>query len=272
MTVEAEFYEQADLWGSRAELDPDRSMLRASEVARLLPPDVSSVLDVGTGDGRVLTPLRTMLDPAVAVFALDRSATALRHVGLPSVLASADRLPMADLSVDVVLACELLEHLPPAVYDVARAELGRVARRAVVLTVPNRERLRRSDLLCRACGCRYNRRRHLRRFSADSMADVVPGFRLASTVQFGPRSPVYPRLARQLLEERGVLSVHDAPSCPQCGSRHPASSLASPGGDGAAQGRARTRYRTVRRMVPGGARPYWLAARFDRAGQPFDDR
>ena len=220
MAVESAFYEQEDLWGAENDLDSERTLIRAVELGKLLPPDFSSLLDVGTGDGRVLGPLAAAIEHPATVIGLDRSATALGHLALDGVQASADGLPFADRSIDVITACEILEHLPEPVYNETRSEFARVARQSVVITVPNDENRRRAELACEICGCRYNRRRHLRSFDRESFDDLLPGFRVADSAEFGHRTRIYPRLVRQTLERRGLVSVHDAPECPQCGQSH----------------------------------------------------
>jgi SAM-dependent methyltransferase len=268
MAVDRAFYEQEDLWGVENDLDQDRTAIRAAEMARLMPDNVRSILDVGTGDGRLLQPLLGHLPTIPTVVGLDRSATALGHLDGLTTQGSADALPFASASFDVVIACEILEHLPGPVFDAARSELARVADRSVIITVPNREKLSRSALNCELCGCRYNRRRHLRRFDRDAFDGLVPGFDVTASAEFGHHTRIYPRLARQALERRGILSVHDAPECPQCGQPHgrratdhsSSQDAATP----AAAGTTKSTYWRMRSLVPSERRPYWLGVRLDR--------
>ncbi len=272
MAVDRTFYEQAELWGIENDLDRDRTMIRATEMARLMPTGVESILDVGTGDGRLLHPLVDQLPTVPLVVGLDRSATALHHLDRLATQGSADALPYADKAFDVVIACEILEHLPEPIFQAATAELARVARRSVIITVPNREKLARAEVRCEKCGCRYNRRRHLRRFDRKSFDSLLPGFDVVEAAEFGHRTRIYPRLVRQELERRGLLSVHDAPECPQCGQGHGrrASDVSPPAGtssssassDNVAPGSGS--YFRIRSMVPAQRQPYWLGVRLDR--------
>ena len=110
--------------------------LVARRVAAFAP---SSVLDAGCGEGFVAEALAARLpgvsiravdvDPAAVAFAASRSRSSVSYG-----VASLDALPFADGAVDVVVCTEVLEHL--AAPDRALAELRRVARVGVVVTVP----------------------------------------------------------------------------------------------------------------------------------------
>lgn len=100
----------------------------------------ASLLDVGCGDGHVTDRLAALL-PGVPTTGVDVADPALLDLwaqkagGLVAYRSgSAYDLPFADASIDVVTAFEVFEHLErPAA---ALAELRRVARRALVLSVP----------------------------------------------------------------------------------------------------------------------------------------
>lgn len=104
-----------------------------------------SLLDIGSGRGVFLWPLLDEL-PDVAVTAVDvlphrvADIDAVRRGGITRLSAremSVDALAFADRSFDAVTVLEVLEHLPdPAA---AVAEVLRVARSAVVATVPSKE-------------------------------------------------------------------------------------------------------------------------------------
>ncbi len=107
------------------------------------------VLEVGCGEGELcerlarLRPGRfvgTDLSPRILEVARGR------HPGLPLAAQSATALGFADRSFDLVLACEVLEHLPDP--EAALREIARVARHHVILSVP-REPLWRALNLAR---------------------------------------------------------------------------------------------------------------------------
>jgi 2-polyprenyl-3-methyl-5-hydroxy-6-metoxy-1,4-benzoquinol methylase len=110
----------------------------AERVAMLSP---SSFLDAGCGEGFLARDLSRRL-PDLCITAFDLSPVAVRlaaaraphaHLAVASVLA----LPFAAHSFDVVGCFEVLEHLPGDLPEQALRELARVARRAVVVSVPH---------------------------------------------------------------------------------------------------------------------------------------
>jgi len=97
-----------------------------------------SVLDAGCGEGEMLR--RVTLPPGTRTVLLDRNPASSAQL-----LGSVDALPFASRSFDVVTCLEVLEHLRdprPAV-----EELRRVARRAVVMSVPYEPYFRMGNLL-----------------------------------------------------------------------------------------------------------------------------
>jgi SAM-dependent methyltransferase len=98
------------------------------------------VADVGCGTGRALPGLRDAVGPGGTVLAIDvtremlevaRERAAASRAAL--VLADAERLPLADASVDALLAAGLVGHLADPVAGLA--ELARVTRPGGVLAV-----------------------------------------------------------------------------------------------------------------------------------------
>jgi SAM-dependent methyltransferase len=98
-------------------------------------------LDAGCGEGFVAEMLRGRLpDLTLTGFDVDPAAVqvaARREERSQFLAASIFSLPFADNTFDVVGCFEVLEHLPGTGPDAALRELSRVARSAVVLSVPH---------------------------------------------------------------------------------------------------------------------------------------
>ncbi len=110
----------------------------ARQVVALEP---TSFLDAGCGEGFVARVLLSEL-PSLSLIGCDLSPAASRlatdkNPGADFAAASVLALPFADNAFDVVGCFEVLEHLPDAVPEQALRELARIARRAVVLSVPH---------------------------------------------------------------------------------------------------------------------------------------
>lgn len=95
------------------------------------------VLEVGVGEGHVMARVRERF-PTVALVGLDLPDEALRErwgdAGLACMFGDATKLPFPDHAFDLVLAIEVLEHVPGP--DAALAELDRVCSGTLVASVP----------------------------------------------------------------------------------------------------------------------------------------
>lgn len=92
----------------------------------------SSVLEVGPGNGTVSEYLRR-LGMRVTTVDIDER---LR----PDMVASVTDLPFGPGIFDVAMACEVLEHLPFSEFPVALAELARVSKKYVIISLPDARR------------------------------------------------------------------------------------------------------------------------------------
>lgn len=126
-----------------------RFLDRVDQTAAGLGP--KSVLDVGCGEGVVTERLAKLLAPAT-VLGVDADEAHLgeewRRRSAPNLsftTGSAYDLPFEDRSFDLVCAIEVLEHLERP--RDALAEMRRVAKRALLLSVPNEPSWRISHLL-----------------------------------------------------------------------------------------------------------------------------
>jgi SAM-dependent methyltransferase len=95
------------------------------------------ILEVGVGEGHVTERVRERF-PAAAIVGVDLPDDELagqwRAADLACVFGDATRLPAPDGAFDLVLAIEVLEHIPAP--DAALAELARVCAGTLVASVP----------------------------------------------------------------------------------------------------------------------------------------
>jgi ubiquinone/menaquinone biosynthesis C-methylase UbiE len=165
------FYEQeADrevLWGTQ------REKALVENILPCIPGSASSILDAGCGNGFLLASIAQAR--SCCLYGVDISAKRLEDLRrrLPQARvteSSLDTLPFEDASFDVVIASQVLEHMPDVFSSVR--ELARVTRRSLILTVPYEQEPVR--LRCPHCEREHFLDGHLHRFS-DAMIASLSG-------------------------------------------------------------------------------------------------
>jgi ubiquinone/menaquinone biosynthesis C-methylase UbiE len=135
----------------------------------------ASVFELGMGEGEIAERIRGRYGK-VAMIGLDLPDDGLaghwHERGLVGVFGDAGAVPIRDHSVDLVLAIEVLEHLPdPAA---ALRELARIAARDVVVSVPNEPTWRALNLVRGSyIGDWGNTPGHIQHWSAKRFAALV---------------------------------------------------------------------------------------------------
>ncbi len=102
------------------------SYFKQIEMAKSLAPE--NILEVGSGNMTVANYLR---QSGIALHTCDFD----KNLN-PDFLADVRDLPFEDNSYSLVMACEILEHLPWSDFDKALSEIARVARDYVIISIP----------------------------------------------------------------------------------------------------------------------------------------
>lgn len=217
-TANTSYYEQATLWDRDFDRIPAEKE-RLADTMAAIPPDVTSILDVGCGNGYFVNALLAAHPGRFdRVVGLDRSETALRHVRAEAVRGSITELPFANDSFDLVTCLEVLEHLSCDDYVQALSELNRVSTRYLLITVPNAQNLRSELVVCPRCCCCFNRHLHVRSFDEVCLARLFKSFEMVDCRALGPLKT---GLAYGPLLGTIRLYTQQAPPCeavcPQCG-------------------------------------------------------
>lgn len=217
---EKEYYDYEGLWDPQLRSEIERE--RVKEVLRVIPTDVTSILDVGCGDGIFCNEAKKK-GQFKQLVGMDRSRAALYHVQTGKVLGSIDKLPFHSSEFDLLTVLEVLEHLPLNIYENALLELCRVARKYILLTVPNNECLRMSAVQCPVCFTVFSRYFHLRTFNYRNLQELFCnyGFNLNMFKQIGI-TEVY-IFKKQIKLIKQIIFGHDKKLgnsiCPVCGFR-----------------------------------------------------
>ncbi|HUP85928.1 MAG TPA: class I SAM-dependent methyltransferase [Acidimicrobiales bacterium] len=254
------YYEHESLWTRPL---AEREELRLNQTLDLMPMTAASMLDIGAGSGEFIRLLRQRRPLGLLPVSMDVSRAALLAAGnAPAVQASAAALPFRSRSFDIVIACEVIEHLPDAVLASAVAEMARVAALHVVLTVPNREDLRAGTATCPRCRTTFHKNRHHHSFAPSDLSALVPGFAVATISELGPVEAFYPYAIQRLIRRaRGAAARLGV--CPECGlSDQPAVAAAETASS------TPRRPSNLRRLalapIPRRSRKPWLAAVYER--------
>lgn len=154
---------------------------RIDSLLRLIPPG-GSLLEIGARNGYMTRSLARGRDELVA---LDLKRPSIDLPGVTCVAGDARALAFEAGRFDVVLAAEVLEHIPPA--DLARAcrELVRVARRHVVIGVPYAQDLRVARTRCAHCGVINPAYGHVNRFVLEDLERLFHPLRPADVEHVG---------------------------------------------------------------------------------------
>jgi len=193
----------------------EQQINRIKQTIDFLPSDITSVLDVGAGFGILLEELENRRGiKGVGVEITDAKIEYAQKRGVNMRKGNASQLDFSDNSFDVVVSCEVLEHLPYGVFEQALSEFVRVSRKYIVISVPFDEH--RVFVQCPYCGASVNPNYHMRKFDESSMSSLFPHARLERTALIGQAVtiPLQRWLSRQKRTNWPPFLV-----CPVCGYR-----------------------------------------------------
>jgi SAM-dependent methyltransferase len=197
----------------------DADRLRVYNTVSIVPQDCRTILDVGAGDGRVS---HALAEQGKAVTAFDLSHVALSRLRVPGVQGSCENLPFPDKSFDLVISTEMLEHLREGIYAKARGEMARVARKYILISVPNRENLSENTGRC-SCGTKFHLWGHYRRYEPADMSSMFEGYQMLRCEEIGPQGFYYNSALLWMRQNvAGAWDWERTTQCPSCGSTKPA--------------------------------------------------
>jgi len=136
------------------------------------------VLNIGVGNGALE---RIAARKGVDIWSLDPNYRAIERIrqelnlGEKAQAGFSQAIPFPDEHFDAVVMSEVLEHLDDEVLDVTLVEVKRVLRPGgkFIGTVPAREKLENSIVVCPGCGLQFHRWGHKRSFSVDTLTGTL---------------------------------------------------------------------------------------------------
>ncbi len=150
---------------------------RLEFLAKKLKPS-SRVLNIGVGNGAMES---LAIARSVDIWSLDPSERTINR--LRELLPMGERakpglsqaIPFQDSMFDVVVMSEVLEHLEDEVLKQTLTEVDRVLRNGGLFigTVPARENLEESRVICPCCGTLFHRWGHQQRFDIERLSNLI---------------------------------------------------------------------------------------------------
>ena len=218
MSFEKQMYEVREKWEESYFSAGDRR--RVQYVSGLIANDVSSILDVGCGNGILVNYLDKQFPNRFArICGTDRSETSLKFVHTEKVCANIDELPFKNGEFDLVTCLEVIEHLPQEIYTSALKELKRIAGQYIIISVPNDEDLVLNRVTCPRCYTAFSPFYHMRSFSGDKLStSLLPEFEPVHIESIEKITvPRFPRIKQKISR---LLHPEVYPPnciCPMCG-------------------------------------------------------
>lgn len=195
---------------------------KVNKVLSIIPDDVNSIIDVGSGNGIITNELHKKYN----ITAVDRSKKALSFVKAKKIQADCSNIPIEDNSFDMVFSSELLEHLDENTFCKTINELKRLTKKYIFITVPNDENLRKTDIQCPECKFIYNRVYHLRSFKIKDFKSYFKDFKIIYCETFGKKvryyNPLISKIKQKISPPKSWIPYYWTPKnnrntmCPKC--------------------------------------------------------
>ena len=184
--------------------------------------DITSILDAACGNG-VFTNMAAEQFPQKKIVGFDRSEAALKYVKTEKFVGEITSIPFSENSFDCVVAHDVIEHLPVDVYELALAEIARVASKYIVIAVPFEEDLEENISECLKCKTIFNNDLHFRSFdkAAINKLFIPAGFECVSVRTCESNTFYVGQKAYGNLFYPKWKKHFRSPICPLCGYSNP---------------------------------------------------
>lgn len=165
----------------------ERSTGRLEFLVRRVSPGMRA-LNIGVGNG---TLERLAIAKGVDIWSLDPNDRTINHIrqslalGDKAQIGYCQSIPYPNEHFDVVIMSEVLEHLDESTFSATLSEVRRVLRTGgkFIGTVPAREKLADSLVVCPHCGFRFHRWGHKQSFDAATLSQALSHYFLVESVR-----------------------------------------------------------------------------------------
>lgn len=129
--------------------ESNKEQLRLSALQNILPFGCENVLEIGSRDCYIT---KILAQNYKSVTALDLIQPQIEHEKITPVQGDVTDLKFDNLSFDLAICTEVLEHINPDKLNTACNELSRVSKKYLVIGVPYKQDLRAYATQCKNCG------------------------------------------------------------------------------------------------------------------------
>lgn len=189
---------------------------RVQRILAMIPSDVRTVLDVGTGSGYIYKELKKKgLDCA----GIEISRDLANMLGDPKVcVADARAIPFGSGGFDLVLAADVLEHIQEGSFPDTVSELVRVAKKYILVNSPYKDAIDWPVSLCTKCGREFNIYGHMRVVDMALIKRYFPeeSFEFLTVRTFGSKRQPRPSAMVRLARRWGRVYSKEGTVCPHC--------------------------------------------------------
>ena len=187
-------------------------------ILKFIPNNVYSIIDIGCGNGIITNELAKHY----SVLGVDNSEEALNYLKCERIKSSSSNIPVKDQSFDMVFSSELLEHLSYDILLKTISEFTRIAKKYIIITVPNQELLEKNFIKCPKCGYIFHSYGHLNSFSKDDIIKLLGNdFKCLETNYFGSLNKDFNKFLLRIKQHIGNrwFLADKTTICPNCGNR-----------------------------------------------------
>ncbi|SFD26403.1 class I SAM-dependent methyltransferase [Clostridium uliginosum] len=146
----------------------------------ILPEDAEKILDIGSGPGYV----NRNIPPCYNVLAMDIDENILKDNIRKWCIGDILNITLKDKSVEMIMACDVLEHIEKDSLKKAIFELERVSSKYIYIQVPFGEYLGESMALCNECGNKWHVNYHKNSFDYNKVIQLLSDEWKIKTVAF----------------------------------------------------------------------------------------
>lgn len=214
--------EYEDLYNYEWDFTPDQLRIMEEKwqyIEKILPSDIQSIIDIGCGNGFFTNKFAEKFD----TIGVDINEQNLKKIRTRTINSLAHELDLPENSIDLVFSSEMLEHLPNQ--EVLLKTVGvmkKIAKKYILISVPNDENLKSNMVKCGVCGFEFNSSFHNFSFNKNRLMELFKGFKL---LHYNTIGPLYRPFKHDWLINIKHHIAHNwtVPnkdvSCPKCGNK-----------------------------------------------------